>query len=66
MVAARKEHGEHTKIGIGVRPAISRFAYRARSPRHGAQMSTARNAAQMLDADSRQAGNLVLGKGLLT
>jgi hypothetical protein len=66
VLAARKQGGEDAQIRIGEQPAFDLPSGDAGSAHDGAEVFAAGHVAKMLGADSRQAGNFILGENLLS
>ena len=66
VCAARKQGNQHHQVGQGKQPLVCLFACRFRSARDKAQMAAFRKIANVIHADTSQAGNFRVGKNLLT
>jgi hypothetical protein len=66
VLAARKQGGEDAQIRIGEQPAFHLSSGGAGSAHEGAKVFAAGHVAKMLGADSRQAGNFILGENFLS
>ena len=65
MFAARKKSGEDVKVGIREQPTFGMFTGGFGGANDGAQMPAAGYTVKMVDTDSREAGDLLIGKELL-
>jgi hypothetical protein len=65
VLAAGKQRGEDAQIRIGEQPAFRLASGGSSSAHDGAEMPAAGHVAEVLGADSRQAGNFILCEKLL-
>jgi len=63
--AARKQRHQHHEVGQCKQPLVGLLAGRFRSPRDKTQMAALRKIANVIHADTSQAGNFRVGKNLL-
>jgi hypothetical protein len=66
MLAAGKQRREDAQVRMGKEPAFRRASSGSCSAHDRAKVLTAGNRKQMLGADSRQAGNFVIGESFLS
>ena len=66
MFAAGKQRGEHAEVGIGEEPAFRRASDGACGAHNRSQVLAAGHGVEMFRADSRQAGNFIIGESLLS